>query len=474
MAIQHVFSIFRLQPAAGTLVQQLVDAISRAAQEGQLSAGERLWSIRQLSRELGISTFTVAEAYDRLVATGIISARRGEGFYLAGSGQGRPELDSLPPLPAHAFWLADSLYEPPPDAIKPGSGWLPPAWFADMGLERGLRQVARSTSGGELAGYGEPGGLPALRDYLVRELGEAGLPLSRQQLVLTQGASQALTLALACLTRPGDCVLVDDPGYCNLVIGLPLHGIQPLGVPWTPQGPDLVALEALLEQHRPKVFFTNPRLHNPTGASYSAATAHRVLQLAEKYDFWIVEDDVCAGLSASSVPSLAALDGLRRVVHVGSFSKTLSPGLRVGFVAAERGVAEALIHHKMVYGLTSSELAERVALAALSDGQQRRRIARLRARLAEARAQTLSLCARQGLDVFAAGSEGMFVWARLPQGCDGVALSAEGVKEGVMLAPGALFRPGQQASDYLRLNVAYSAEARVEVFLAQHLGGLQG
>ncbi|MCL6264348.1 PLP-dependent aminotransferase family protein [Craterilacuibacter sp. RT1T] len=470
MTRQHVANILKLDPAAGTLVRQLMGAIRHAAAQGRLAPGEKLWSIRHLARELGISTFTVAESYDKLVSEGVVCARRGEGFYLAAQPEvRRHELEALQALPVDAFWLADSLYEPPPDAIKPGSGWLPPAWFADSGLDGNLRQVARSVSGAELASYGEPRGLPALRDYLLRELGEEGLLLSREQLVLTQGASQALTLAVACLTRPGDTVLVDDPGYCNLVVGLPLQGIKPLGVPWTPQGPDLAALESLLETHRPKVFFTNPRLHNPTGASYSAATAHRVLQLAEKYDFWVVEDDVCAGLSVSTVPSLATLDGLRRVIHIGSFSKTLSPSLRVGFIAADRSVADALTHYKMVYGLTSSELAERVVLAALSDGQQRRRLTRLRNRLAAGRKETLQLCQRLGMAVFAGGSEGMFVWARLPPGLDAVDLSAQGVSEGVMLAPGALFRPGQQASDYLRMNVAYSTEVQVEAFLARHL-----
>lgn len=469
MTRQRTLPELRLDPAAGTLVNQVMTALRDAVTARLLRPGDRLWSIRAFARQYNVSTFTVAEAYDRLVAEGVTQARPGDGFFVARpDDSGRRDAHAgLQALPVDAFWLLDSLYEPPAQVLKPGSGWLPPDWYDAEALSQALRQTARV--GPELVGYGESRGLPALRQYLARELAEEGLPTNSGNLVLTQGASQALTLAAACLTQPGDIVLVDDPGYCNLLTGLPLRGLELVGVPWTAQGPDTIALEALLEQHRPKLFFTNPRLHNPTGASYSAATAYRVLQLAEKYDFWIVEDDVCADLSDATVPTLAALEGLNRVIYVGSFSKTLAPSLRVGFLAAEQGVADALTHHKMLSGLTSSELAERLVLAALTQGHQRRRLARLSERIAESRDQVLAMCERQGLEVFSGGREGMFVWAGLPDGLDGIALAERGVRQGIMLAPGALFRPGQQASRHLRLNVAYSTDTRLENFIAQYL-----
>ena len=458
-----------LAAGRGALVGQLVDAVRALVARGELANGEQLWSIRQLARELQVSTFTVAEAYDRLVAEGVVSARRGEGFFAGARAPVRVHEPELPRQAADAFWLVDSLYEPPADAVCPGSGWLPPAWLDDGSLARALRQVARGAEPAQLGAYGDPRGTPKLREWLARELAGQGIAASPAQLLLTHGANQALTLAIAALTRPGDCVLVDDPGYCNLLIALQQAGVRVLGVPWTAQGPDTDALARLAAEHRPKAFFTNPRLHNPTGASYSMATLHRVLKLGELYDFWLVEDDVCAGLSRQGSPTLAALDGLHRVVYVGSLSKTLSPALRLGYVSAAPEVVDALTHHKMVSTLSSSELGERVALAALTDGQQRRRMARLQGQLACAREATLALCARVGLEVFAAGQEGMFVWARLPAGADGIALSASGVAEGVMLAPGAVFRPQQARCDYLRMNVAFSASARVEDFFRRHL-----
>ena len=154
------------------------------------------------------------------------------------------------------------------------------------------------------------------------------------QLLLTDGATQAVDLILRYVARPGDAVMVDDPGYFNLFSNLQLQGIDALPVTRTAEGPDLEQLEALAREYRPKVMFTQSVLHTPTGSTLAPGHAYRLLRLAEQYDFLIVENDAYADFLNVPTTRIAALDHLQRVIYVGSFSKTLSAAARVGFIAA--------------------------------------------------------------------------------------------------------------------------------------------
>jgi DNA-binding transcriptional MocR family regulator len=202
----------------------------------------------------------------------------------------------------------------------------------------------------------------ALRMLIAEALAERQIVLSAENILLTQGSSQALDLAARCLVRPGDTVLVDDPGYPNLMFMLRFLGARLVGVPRAPHGYDLVALEALIVLHRPKAFFTQPRLQSPSNSVATAAQLHRVLQLAEKYDLALVENDIYADLDPEPRSSLASLDQMRRVVYVGSYSKTISPNIRVGYVVARPELLDELAQLKMVSGLTSSDITRAARL----------------------------------------------------------------------------------------------------------------
>ena len=233
-----------------------------------------------------------------------------------------------------------------------------------MALQRGLRTLARNEPG-SFSGYGQAKGSPRLRAKLAEKLADTRIAAHPEQIMLTSGGSHALDLVTRYLVQRGDSVLVDEPGYHNLFLNLRLQGAKLLGVPRTLDGFDLEVLEALIIQHRPKVFFTNTRLHCPTGTSLSLAVAHRVLQLAEKYDFLIVENDIYADLDTTGQQALAGMDQLSRVIYIGSFSKTIAPALRVGFVAAHQELIDELVPLKLVSGLTTSELTEELALTVL-------------------------------------------------------------------------------------------------------------
>ncbi|MGE8354868.1 MAG: PLP-dependent aminotransferase family protein [Microvirgula sp.] len=447
--------------AHATLVERVIALFDQAIKARRLAPGHRVPSIRKLASELAISPFTVTDAYQRLVARGLLESRRGSGYFVAG---GRPVSAPADPPPVRelaidAYWLSRNVYESGDMLLPVGGGWLPSTWFDAVPLARALRALARD--GMPTTRYGQPQGWLPLREHIADRLGDAEITASPRDIVLTHGASQAIDLAAAVLARPGDTVLVDDPGYCNLISCLQLRGLNVIGAPWTPQGPDLAELARLAALHRPRAFFTNPWLQNPTGCSYAPATAFGVLRLAGEFDFTVVEDNVSADFVSGRQTPLAAQGGLGRVMYIGSFSKTLSPALRVGFVATDRARADELANVKMITGLTSSEYGERMVLSLLEDGSARRQVERLRVRLAEAQPRARARLEAAGYECFGSESGGMFIWARRP-GHDPVTRAEHAGRAGVLLAPGRLFRPGQTGSEWLRVNAAYCLDERLD------------
>ena len=453
------------------LVDQIVGSIRAQIEDRLLRPGMRLPPIRSVASVHSVSRFTVVEAYDRLVALGFLQSRRGSGFYVAtrqATPSSKPRVGEIERAFDNTGVLHQSL-EDANDRLKVGVGWLPPEWMDEEGVLRNIRALTRR-SDSRVNSYGTAQGYLPLRDQVSLKLLELGIGVRSNQILLTQGATQGLDLIARTLLKPGDCVLVDDPGYWNLFANLRLVGVNLVGVPRTSHGPDAEVLEQLLEEHHPKIFFTQSVLHNPTSCNITPANAVRLLQLAEKHDLLIVEDDVYGDLHPGPATRLAQLDQLRRVIYVGSFSKTLSANLRVGFVACAPDLAVDLTDFKIVTSLSNSEFGERLTYLMLTEGHYRKLIDRMHGRLAEATERTLRMLERVGLNVYAEPEGGMFIWAAVPGLTDSAALASRASKEGIMLAPGNIFRPQMQPSPWLRFNVAYALDPKLERFLGERRG----
>ena len=315
--------------------------------------------------------------------------------------------------------------------------------------------------------YGAPNGYLPLRQQVSGLLAQRQIVAAPHQIVLTHGASQALEIVARHLLQPQEAVLVDEPGSTNLFAMLRANGQRLIGVPRGPDGPDPAQLRALAQRHRAKVLVLMTNLHNPTGTCCTPAVAYQVLRVAEELDLRIVELDPMAGLEPPGATTLASLDGLRRVIYVGTFSKTLSPSLRIGHVSASEDTVEQLLLHKMRASLTSSELVERLLHTLLAEGRYPRHVARLAERLREAGQRVSDGLEAAGLQLFHRPAGGPFMWARLPgEGVDMRAVAQRAVEAGIVLAPGELFHTGQQRSPWTRLNVAYADDTRVYDFLA--------
>ncbi len=451
------------------LVSQIVEGLRGLIATQRLKPETKLPSIRAFASAHGVSVFTVVEAYDRLVAQGLLVSRANSGFFVKRRNEDGTGTAAAPRADPRfdARWYLQQIFENRNLPLKPGCGWLPHDWLFEDGMRRSLRHLA--SEGTDIGGYGLPFGHMALRMAVAESLSEHQIVVDADQVLLTQGSSQALDLVALRLLKPGDAVLVDDPGYPNLMFMLRFLGVELIGVPRTPHGYDLPALEALLAVHRPKAFFTQPRLQSPTCSLASMPQLVRLLQLAQAHEFVLVENDLYADMDASMRPSLASLAQLREVIYVGSFSKTISPNIRVGYVVAQPEVLADLAQLKMVSGLTSSDITERLAFGVVTDGRWRKHLKALRERLAQAHGQVAQRLGSLGFELFVEPAAGMYLWARHPDIADGAELSTRATSEGIMLGPGQLFLVNPRSTGWLRFNVAFCEDERLWRFLERSI-----
>ncbi|WP_284272945.1 PLP-dependent aminotransferase family protein [Bradyrhizobium iriomotense] len=438
-----------------------------------LGPGDRLPSIRKLAATMAVSPSTVVEAYDRLAAEGLIRARRGSGFYVAATTMPPLALADVEPRRDRAvdpFWVSRQSLDADAAVLKPGCGWLPADWMPEAALRRAFRALARSDDS-LLADYGSTRGSLALRRYLLARFAEDGVEASIDQLLLTGSGTQATDLVCRFLLRPGDTVLVDDPCYFNFRALLRAHQVKIVGVPYTPSGPDVARFEKILAAERPRLYITNSALHNPTGATLSLQTAHRVLRAAAAHELAIIEDDIFADLEPERSPRLAALDGLTNVIRIGSFSKTLSASVRCGYIAARPDWIEHLVDLQVATSFGGpSPVATEVIANVLAGGGYRKHMDELRQKLARTRRDLGRKLAALGLEPWLMPRGGFFLWCRLPDGLDSTDVARAALAEDVVLAPGNVFSVSQTASSFLRFNVAQSTEPRMWDMMRRALG----
>ncbi len=455
-------------PRTGAVMAEIRRRIAGRA----LAAGEKLPSIRRFAGIMGVSPSTVVEAYDRLAAEGLIRSRPGSGFYVAGTVAVAVPAEAPPPdREVDPFWVSRQSLDSAPGMLRPGCGWLPAEWMPNAAIRRAIRALARAGDG-VLADYGATRGASALRRLLVRQFAGEGVEVAADQVLLTASGTQAFDLVCRLLLQPGDTVLVDDPCYFNFLAVLRANRARIVSVPYTLTGPDLARFAEVLASHRPRLYVTNAALHNPTGATLSPHAAHRLLTLAAAHDLTVVEDEIFADFEPEPAPRLAALDGMARVVRIGSFSKTLSASIRCGYIAARPELIEPLVDLQVAthFGGPSPVAAELV-LATLGDGSYRKHLAGLRSRLARRRREVGEALAGLGIQPWTEPRGGFYLWCRLPEGRDAGAVAQAALRQGVVLAPGNAFSVARSAGAMMRFNVAQTGPQALAV-LAQALAAV--
>lgn len=447
---------------SGPQTTKVIDAIRGRIAGRALAQGEKLPSIRQFAETMAVSPSTVVDAYDRLAAEGVIRSRPGSGFYVSGALAPLTLAEVGPKLNQEIdpFWVSRQSLDASAKTLKPGCGWLPADWMPNASVRKGLRALSRADDA-TLSEYGGTLGPAPLRRHLARGFADEGLAGDPDQIMLTGSGTQAIDLICRFLLQPGDTVLVDDPCYFNFQALLRAHQVTLVGAPYTANGPDMAAFQRALEAHQPRLYLTNSALHNPTGATMSAQAAHRILVAAAAHDLIIVEDDIFADFEPDLSPRLAVLDGLDRVIRIGSFSKTLSASVRCGYIAARADWMAGLVDLQVATNFGGpSPVAAGLVHSVLSDGGYRKHMEALRRRLSKARREAADRLASLGVEVVGEPRGGFYLWCRLPEGLDAADVARRALAENVVLAPGPVFSLSQSLEGFMRFNVSQMGGAR--------------
>lgn len=455
-----------MRTASQSLTEQLCARFAERIRSRLLAPGARLPSLRLCAEQHGVSVSTVVAAYDQLQAQGLVAARRNRGFFvrdasperLAASPGGVPtpvKSGVNPPIDAAA--LIRGMFHQVSSKPQPGMGVFPPDWLESSFMPAAIRKVSSTGALSDFSlQYGEPLGDSSLRRALSQKLGALNMPAAPEQIITTVGATHALDIISRTLLRPGDCVMVEEPGWAVEFARLDAMGMRILPVPRRAEGPDLAVMAQYCQLHQPKLFVSVSVFHNPTGCCLTPGSAHRVLQLANQHNFHIAEDDTYSHLAPEHATRLCALDGLQRTIYVSGFSKILAPGWRVGYLAAPADLVERLLDTKLLTTLTTPALLEKALAWCIDQGQLRRHAERIRGRLDQARARSVKLALAHGCS-FAAEPAGLFGWVET--GIDTDALAQRMLDEGYLIAPGALFHAVRTPSTLMRINFATTQEA---------------
>ena len=463
------------------------DAIAQLIHSGALRPGDRVPSVREASRTRGISPSTVFEAYYLLEAQGLIHARPRSGYYVSArlpAAEARPAepLPSQPAATSTGVAISDLVFEVLGQARDRD---LVPLGSAFPGLELfPLERLARCLASGmrRLDPWSIVQSLPPgderLRQQIALRYGLHGMGVDAQEIIITNGAMEALNLCLEAVTQPGDIVVVESPTFYAALQALERLNLQALEVATHPRdGIDLAALAEALERHPPqrvKACWLMPSFQNPLGSLMPEHSKRALVALLARHQVPLIEDDVYGELhfAPHRPPPAQAFDAEGLVMHCSSFSKSLAPGYRVGWVAAGR-FATRVQRLKLMTTLSAATPSQQALSEYLAQGGYDRHLRQLRRSLAQQQHTALAAIARH----FPPGTRvsrpegGYFLWVELPPQVDALELHRLALRQGISLAPGQLFSADQRFAHCVRINYGHPAQDRFEAAL-ETLGGL--
>ncbi|MBB5369796.1 MULTISPECIES: PLP-dependent aminotransferase family protein [unclassified Janthinobacterium] len=420
---------------AAPLQRQLHARLKTAILGGELPAGSSLPGSRALAATLGIARNTVSAVYDQLAVEGYVLARR-QGTQVAAQShrEERPAQSAAPVLARRVAQFTAPLAMHRPAALRPGEPALPQ--FPLAAWRRAL-DVAYQGNTAAL-GYGDPAGEPALRAAIARYLAVArGVRCSAEQIVITEGAQEALTLCVRLLTNPGDIVWVEDPGYRGIKAAMQAGDLRIL--PMRVDGHGLTATPEDWREYPPRLVYTTPAHQYPLGAVLPVPRRLQLIAAARAHGAWLIEDDYDSEFRHAGEP-VAAMQGLPGdgpVLYVGTFSKTMFPALRLGFLVLPPALL-AVAQAPLAAMLRGGHRHEQLAMAHFIDsGQYARHLGRMR-RLYRARQQSLRAALVHHFDVphtVEGGHCGMHLTVRLPPAFPDSVIAAAAQAYGMAVSP---------------------------------------
>ena len=452
------------------MFRQIEEFLRQSILSGTLAPETRLPATRRLAQDLGVNRITVQNAYAELEADGLIFTRNGSGTYVLPQAPLAPIPKREPGAP-WPLWQSEAvarcgLSDPisldmpkgmrHPRPINLGGGCGDSRLFPAEDYRRVIQTILRRDGEAALE-YGDSAGYFPLRDTIARILASQGIPARPENLLITAGSQQAISLVSQLLLRPGDAVLTENPTYAIALDLFRALGLKIVGAPMDESGLQVEKLEPLLQQHHPKLLYTMPNFHNPTGSCMSIQRRRQLIALSDRYNIPILEDDFVGDLryDGRAQPALKSIDPGGRVVYVNTFSKMLMPGLRVGFVVADGPFFDSLVRYKRVNDLTTSNLHQRALESYMTVGRYQSHLRRTSLIYRKRRDAMLHAISRYlPADVTLDPPQGgLFAWLRLPDNLSAEKLFPLACKEGVSFVPGGIFFPHrEEGAHFLRLN----------------------
>lgn len=445
------------------IYQQLASQIHERIRSGALPPGTRLPTVRQFARQLGVTRLTVHSAYAELQANGWVEATVGRGTFVA------EQITDLQSSPIAALSnevtpagiMADMLQA----AQLPGVTVLaradPATELFPLRHWQKAMDMALSAGGTALMSYTTPQGDLVLRATLAELLRERGLTASPDEIVITAGVTQGLSLATEVLARPSATILVEQPAYLGMLSLLSARGMRIIGVPMDADGLIVEAVAELLKTERPAFLYTIPTFQNPSGVCLSAERRAALLGLAQQHNLLIVEDDIYGRLcyEGTAQPALKADDHTGQVLYLGSVSKNLMPGIRIGYAVATPELVQRLVRARQIQDLCSPPLTQRALATFIEQGWLHAHIKRTLPHYRDRRDALL-----RAMECFFPKSVGwtrprggFACWVTLPDTISLKELYLSAFAHGVAFTPGQVFTP--TAQDQPRLRLCFGAES---------------
>jgi DNA-binding transcriptional MocR family regulator len=449
-----------------TLYQDVAQRLGTLIDRGTFRPGERVPSVRALSQQWSVSITTVLDAYRLLEREGRLAARPQSGYYVqAGAARGSdcPGLSKPAKGPSEVsvselamMVLRDARN---PALLQLGAAIPNPALMPLATLNRHVAQVARR-DGASLAGYGGVLGHEGLRIQVARRALTAGLAIDPGSVIATGGCMEAMTLALRATCRPGDTVAIESPIYYGILQGIEALGLKVLEIPTHPRdGLSLEHLERAIEQHAVRACLVIGCYNNPLGSCAPEQAKRDLLALLAKHDLPLIEDDIYGELShdGQRPPPYKAFDRDERVLLCGSFSKSITPGIRVGYIIPGGRWQRQVEHLKFTTNIACSGIPQAAVAELLAGGGFDRHLRRLRPLYARFVAEMADAV----LQKFPDGTRctrptgGHVLWVELPKQIDALKLYELAVQARMTIAPGHLFSATPRYRNFIRLNAPF-------------------
>jgi DNA-binding transcriptional MocR family regulator len=455
------------------LYRLVAEDIAQRIASGVYVPGDRLPSVRSLARDRSVSVATAVAAYQMLADKGHIEARPRSGYYVSARQVIQPiepntSAKATPPRLVTGQVMAMALIKAAndPDIVQLGAAVPDPSFLPTQAIGRTLSRVMH-TQRVQAAGYMMPPGAQELRRQIARRMSETGSTVAADDIVITTGCQEALSLALRAVTEPGDVVAVESPTFYGLLHVLESLGLEALEIPSHPR--DGIALDTLafaLERWPVKACVLSPNYSNPLGSCMPDNAKRALVRLLEKHKIPLIEDDVYGdlGFDQRRPSTCKGLAPHADILYCSSFSKTLAPGLRIGWVAAAGERRERIEYLKYVTSIASPTAPQLAVAELLANGRYERYLREIRGRYASAVARMSDSI----MKIFPEGTRisqpqgGFVIWVELPVNTDSFAVARRALRQGVSIAPGPIFSASGKYGNFIRLSSARTWDARLE------------